>query len=243
MSRLLRRRNLVGVFGKHLISGERCLTGCSNLSGDGARLVFADLGCFCCSSCGRGAGVHRNSPLLESKNWWRPTGSEPVAPLALGPGAATRGSPSSPLPRARWVGPGRRHRGAGRSAEGPEAYTYATTGSMCGSRAEARAHDCSRTVPCYNVAMQRNPRKQTARRHSPSATATFGYARVESILAKVFDAEDAQRGAFRGRLKHFRKLGIPAEILARDPACNTQRRTYFNCSSPSSSPSSTSIRP
>jgi hypothetical protein len=59
--------------------------------------------------------------------------------------------------------------------------------------------------------MQRNPRKQTARRHSPSATATFGYARVESILAKVFDAEDAQRGAFRGRLKHFRKLGIPAE--------------------------------
>ena len=58
--------------------------------------------------------------------------------------------------------------------------------------------------------MQRNPREQTARRPSP-ATATFGYARVESILAKVFDAEDAQRGAFRGRLKHFRKLGIPEE--------------------------------
>jgi hypothetical protein len=48
------------------------------------------------------------------------------------------------------------------------------------------------------------------RRHSPS-TATFGYARVEPILGKVFDAEDAQRGAFRGRLKHFRKLGIPAK--------------------------------
>ena len=30
-------------------------------------------------------------------------------------------------------------------------------------------------------------------------------------MAKVFDAEDAQRGAFRGRLKHFRKLGIPAK--------------------------------
>jgi hypothetical protein len=58
--------------------------------------------------------------------------------------------------------------------------------------------------------MQRNSREQTARRHSP-ASAPFGYARVESILAKVFDAEDAQRGAFRGRLKHFRKLGIPAE--------------------------------
>ena len=59
--------------------------------------------------------------------------------------------------------------------------------------------------------MQRSLRAQTARRHSPSATATFGYARVELILAKVFDAEDAQRGAFRGRLKHFRKLGIPAK--------------------------------
>jgi hypothetical protein len=58
--------------------------------------------------------------------------------------------------------------------------------------------------------MQRNPREQTARRHSPGS-ANFGYARVESILAKVFDAEDAQRGAFRGRLKHFRKLGIPAK--------------------------------
>ena len=86
--------------------------------------------------------------------------------------------------------------------------------------------------------MQRNLREKTARRHSPSATATFGYAQVKSILAKIFDAEDAQRGAFRGRLKHFRKLGIP-ESLARDPACNTQRRTYFNCSLPSSSPSST----
>jgi hypothetical protein len=59
--------------------------------------------------------------------------------------------------------------------------------------------------------MQRNSREQTARRHPLSAATTFGYAQVESILAKVFDAEDAQRGAFRGRLKHFRKLGIPAE--------------------------------
>ena len=59
--------------------------------------------------------------------------------------------------------------------------------------------------------MQRNLREKTARRHSPSATATFGYAQVESILAKIFDAEDAQRGAFRGRLKHFRKLGIPGK--------------------------------
>lgn len=59
--------------------------------------------------------------------------------------------------------------------------------------------------------MQRNPRKPTARRPSPPATATFGYAQVELILARVFDAEDAQRGAFRGRLKHFRKLGIPAK--------------------------------
>jgi hypothetical protein len=53
-----------------------------------------------------------------------------------------------------------------------------------------------------------NP-EQSARRRSPSAT--YGYAQVELILAKVFDAEDAQRGAFRGRLKHFRKLGIPAK--------------------------------
>lgn len=59
--------------------------------------------------------------------------------------------------------------------------------------------------------MQRNPREPTARRPSPPATATFGYAQVELILARVFDAEDAQRGAFRGRLKHFRKLGIPAK--------------------------------
>jgi hypothetical protein len=59
--------------------------------------------------------------------------------------------------------------------------------------------------------MQRNPREQTARWHPPPATATFGYAQVESALARVFDLEDAQEGAFRGRLKHFRKLGIPAE--------------------------------
>jgi hypothetical protein len=33
-----------------------------------------------------------------------------------------------PLAAGSLVGPGRRHRGAARSAEGPEAYTYATTG-------------------------------------------------------------------------------------------------------------------
>lgn len=59
--------------------------------------------------------------------------------------------------------------------------------------------------------MQRNPRGQTARQRPSSAVRTFGYARVKSALAKIFDVEDAQEGAFRGRLKHFRKLGIPAE--------------------------------
>jgi hypothetical protein len=56
--------------------------------------------------------------------------------------------------------------------------------------------------------MQRTARKQTVRRPSPTV---LSYARVEAALAKVFDVEDAQHGAFRGRLKHFRKLGIPAE--------------------------------
>ena len=56
--------------------------------------------------------------------------------------------------------------------------------------------------------MQRTARKQTVRRRPP---AVLSYARVEAALAKVFDVEDAQQGAFRGRLKHFRKLGIPAE--------------------------------
>ena len=59
--------------------------------------------------------------------------------------------------------------------------------------------------------MPRNPREQTVRRRPPSAVRTFGYAQVELALAKVFDVEDTQQGAFRGRLKHFRKLGIPEE--------------------------------
>jgi hypothetical protein len=43
-----------------------------------------------------------------------------------------------------------------------------------------------------------------------SATgSTFAYAEVEEALAKLYAAEHVQRGAFRGRLKHFRKLGIP----------------------------------
>jgi hypothetical protein len=37
----------------------------------------------------------------------------------------------------------------------------------------------------------------------------LGYARVETALAQVYQAEHVQKTAFRGRLKHFRKLGIP----------------------------------
>jgi hypothetical protein len=40
-------------------------------------------------------------------------------------------------------------------------------------------------------------------------TPALGYARVEAALARVYDAEGVQKNAFRGRLKHFRKLGIP----------------------------------
>jgi len=40
-------------------------------------------------------------------------------------------------------------------------------------------------------------------------TPALGYARVEAALARVYDAEGVQKSAFRGRLKHFRKLGIP----------------------------------
>jgi hypothetical protein len=42
-----------------------------------------------------------------------------------------------------------------------------------------------------------------------AATLAYAYAQVEAALAKVYDAADVQRTAFRGRLKHFRKLGIP----------------------------------
>lgn len=58
--------------------------------------------------------------------------------------------------------------------------------------------------------MEGNKQKRIARR-SLLAAPTFGYAQVEAALAKVYDAEDVQRTAFRGRLKHFRKLGIPQQ--------------------------------
>jgi hypothetical protein len=56
---------------------------------------------------------------------------------------------------------------------------------------------------------QRNASKRIARSRLPGPT--FAYAEVESALAEVFDAGDAQRGVFRARLQNFRKLGIPAE--------------------------------
>jgi hypothetical protein len=55
---------------------------------------------------------------------------------------------------------------------------------------------------------QRNVSKRIVR--SPRPAPTFGYSEVESALAEVFDAGDAQRGIFRARLQNFRKLGIPA---------------------------------
>ncbi len=39
-----------------------------------------------------------------------------------------------------------------------------------------------------------------------------GYARVEAALAKAYGVEHVQKAAFRGRLKHFRKLGIPVHV-------------------------------
>ena len=39
---------------------------------------------------------------------------------------------------------------------------------------------------------------------------TYSYAAVETALAGIFGADqDVQRGAFRGRLKHFQRLGLP----------------------------------
>jgi hypothetical protein len=46
-------------------------------------------------------------------------------------------------------------------------------------------------------------------RQSPPVAATFGYAQVETALARIYESEDVQRTAFRARLKHFRKLGLP----------------------------------
>jgi hypothetical protein len=66
--------------------------------------------------------------------------------------------------------------------------------------------------------MSRNIRKirkrigrSTSAPGRPSSAGGLNYAQVEAVLAKVFDAEDVQHAAFRGRLKHFRKLGIPAQ--------------------------------
>jgi hypothetical protein len=38
---------------------------------------------------------------------------------------------------------------------------------------------------------------------------TLPYAAVETALAQVYGAEHVQKGIFRGRLKNFRKIGIP----------------------------------
>jgi hypothetical protein len=57
--------------------------------------------------------------------------------------------------------------------------------------------------------MKRNARKRIVRRSPPAPT--FSYAQVEAALAKTYESEDVQRRAFRGRLKHFRKLGIPQQ--------------------------------
>jgi hypothetical protein len=41
-------------------------------------------------------------------------------------------------------------------------------------------------------------------------SATYPYAAVEAALAGIFGADpDVQRGAFRARLKHFQRLGLP----------------------------------
>ena len=40
--------------------------------------------------------------------------------------------------------------------------------------------------------------------------ATYSYAVVETSLANIFGVDpDIQRGAFRARLKHFQRLGLP----------------------------------
>jgi hypothetical protein len=51
------------------------------------------------------------------------------------------------------------------------------------------------------------PRPRVANATAPA----FTYAEVETALAKVYDAADVQKTAFRGRLKHFRKLGMPQQ--------------------------------
>jgi hypothetical protein len=50
--------------------------------------------------------------------------------------------------------------------------------------------------------MKRKSRKETV-------TPTLPYAVVETALARVYGAQHVQRDTFRGRLKNFRKLGMP----------------------------------
>jgi hypothetical protein len=73
-----------------------------------------------------------------------------------------------------------------------------------------KAHDyaCMRRLNRYVGEMHDNKGKRTVRQ---PAAPSFGYAEVEQALAKLYDAEDVQREAFRGRLKHFRKLRIPQQ--------------------------------
>lgn len=42
----------------------------------------------------------------------------------------------------------------------------------------------------------------------------YSYAQAETVLARLFGAgnEAAQRGAFRGRLKHLKRLGVPLDV-------------------------------
>src|SRR5829696_822695 len=42
------------------------------------------------------------------------------------------------------------------------------------------------------------------------AEAVFTYAEAETVLAQVYEADaTVQRAAFRGRLKHLKRLGVP----------------------------------
>ena len=73
--------------------------------------------------------------------------------------------------------------------------------------------------------MKRNARERIVRRsrHAP----TFSYAQVETALAGVYEATDVQRSAFRGRLKHFRKLGIPQRTPGKGSRINYTASDIF----------------
>ena len=50
-------------------------------------------------------------------------------------------------------------------------------------------------------------------REAQGATDVYSYAQAETVLARLYGAdEQVQRGAFRGRLKHFKRLGIPLNM-------------------------------